>query len=729
MRCCLRPGVRLVLAAFLPFVFVFTAAAGAAAAIQSGTTVTANSASSPSVIDGSSTASLKVIVECPELGREVTVVGSGFQPGEAVVVEVPGIITVPGLTTDSSGDFVVSFLVSPSLPPGAYTVSAVGVNDSAETVSGLQCPSSISYVALGDSYSSGEGAPAFFPGTDGPTDFCHRSVNAYSQVLGRLYGVTPKFYACSGAQTVNITRDSWNGNSNTGPGIEPAQITEPGVDPTASLVTMTIGGNDVGFKDVLTVCIAQKLAADLANQTINSAVGPVAAWLGFGLDPSCADVQSFRDALSAIISGLSPQLVATYEALKQKTSPTDTSIMVADYPHLFPDSASEQSCLPLSVILTPADEQYLNGVVDQLDGVAQSAAARAGVNFAEVRGIFRGHAICGNAGDWINGISFASGNGGSCTWAVGGSCIIGGLPIAGSFHPNAAGQSDGYAAAIQTCISGTLPGCSAANPTPEGFPENPVPDPPSRPLAAAATVPSVAVHTLGVQPMTPGTADCEGTDQAGQTLTVTSGGFAPGAAVGLYVTSPGLGATAEQQVGSATADASGNASATIRIPLAAAGFTPSGASAGLAFVDAIGLGAGGTHVDDTASVGLAPHASSCGTVEPYPFTGFFPPVANPPAVNSENAGRTIPVKFTLADSGAVLSQVLAAGYPQSAPVPCTAPPLLTTGDPTTATSPGSASPGDDYHYLWKTDPSWTGCRELIVKLVDGTYHRAVFDFG
>ena len=111
------------------------------------------------------------------------------------------------------------------------------------------------------------------------------------------------------------------------------------------------------------------------------------------------------------------------------------------------------------------------------------------------------------------------------------------------------------------------------------------------------------------------------------------------------------------------------------------------------------------------------------------FTGFGPPVASPPARNSENAGRTIPVKFTLAGSGAILSQVLAAGCPQSAPVSCASPGQLTSGDPTTATWPGSASPSDDYNYLRKTDPSWTGCRELIIKLVDGTYHQAVFDFG
>jgi len=56
-------------------------------------------------------------------------------------------------------------------------------------------------------------------------------------------------------------------------------------------------------------------------------------------------------------------------------------------------------------------------------------------------------------------------------------------------------------------------------------------------------------------------------------------------------------------------------------------------------------------------------------------------------------------------------------------------PLLTTGDPTSPTPSSSASAGDEYHYNWKTSKSWSGCRELIVKVVDGSYHRAVSDFG
>ena len=70
--------------------------------------------------------------------------------------------------------------------------------------------------------------------------------------------------------------------------------------------------------------------------------------------------------------------------------------------------------------------------------------------------------------------------------------------------------------------------------------------------------------------------------------------------------------------------------------------------------------------------------------------------------------------------------MLAPGYPQSAPVSWSAPAALTAGDP--AVTEGSLPQGDLFGTLWKTDKSWRGCRELILKLVDGSYHQAVFDF-
>jgi hypothetical protein len=268
------------------------------------------------------------------------------------------------------------------------------------------------------------------------------------------------------------------------------------------------------------------------------------------------------------------------------------------------------------------------------------------------------------------------------------------LPIVGSFHPNAAGHANG-------------------NPTA-------LPDPPSTPARRA-----VGLGTLTVQPVTTGSADCRGTYQAGQQVKLSGGGFTPGAAVRLVVTSEG----GELVVDSTTADGTGEIAAVVRIPLSAKGFTLPGASAGGVFFDALGTGSAADHLDDIQWAALVPHSSSCGTVEQLPFDGFMWPVANAPEVNTANPGRDVHVKFSIPGSNGTLASVFAAGYPQSALVSCKAPETPTSGDPTVSVGSESPTPGDKYDYVWKTDRGWRDCRALIVKLVDGTYHRAVFDFG
>ena len=409
---------------------------------------------------------------------------------------------------------------------------------------------------------------------------------------------------------------------------------------------------------------------------------------------------------------------STYKQVLSKVDPVNTSVIVANYPRLFPPSHDAQNCLALSTILTNDDMDFMNTAGDRLDTVLQQASGEAGVNFVDVRPAFTGHEICGDGGSYVNALSLASGA--PCTWSVFGRCIIPGIPISGSFHPNAAGHADGYAASFAAYID------SAATLTPAGFPANPVPlpDPP-----ATTAIPAVGVGTLTAHPVTSGSSDCSDTYQAGQQVQVSGDGFVPGTTVQLYVTSPGLGPTGELQVGAATADANGHIAGVVRIPLAATGFTQAGASAGIVFLDAIGVGSAAAHLDDVAMVGLAPHASSCGTVEQLPFNGFTPPVANPPQVNGVHPGQAVPVKFSIPGSNGTLDSVLAAGYPQSAPVSCTAPAALTSGDPTVSAASSSPALGDQYNYVWKTDRNWRGCRMLIVKLVDSSYHRAVFDFG
>jgi len=114
----------------------------------------------------------------------------------------------------------------------------------------------------------------------------------------------------------------------------------------------------------------------------------------------------------------------------------------------------------------------------------------------------------------------------------------------------------------------------------------------------------------------------------------------------------------------------------------------------------------------------------------YNFNGFFQPVDNSPVVYVVKAGQSIPVKFSLnGDQGL---NIFAAGYPVSQQIACEsgAPPDDIEQTDTAGSSGLSYDPdSDQYHYVWKTDKAWAGtCRQLVVKLNDGTYHRANFSF-
>jgi hypothetical protein len=114
----------------------------------------------------------------------------------------------------------------------------------------------------------------------------------------------------------------------------------------------------------------------------------------------------------------------------------------------------------------------------------------------------------------------------------------------------------------------------------------------------------------------------------------------------------------------------------------------------------------------------------------FNWTGFFQPVDTLPVLNAVKAGNAIPVKFSLGGNKGL--NIFAAGYPKSQSITCdsTEPvddieETVTAGSSSLAYDPLT----DQYNYVWKTDKSWTGtCRQLIVKLSDGTFQYANFKF-
>ncbi|MGY1669160.1 SGNH/GDSL hydrolase family protein [Geodermatophilus sp. SYSU D00710] len=208
----------------------------------------------------------------------------------------------------------------------------------------------IDYVALGDSSSSGQGAGPYDLG--GPP--CWRSSAAYGPLWAQQHTARSfALLACSGATTLDVLA---------------TQV--PQIPRTTDLVTLTVGGNDVGFWPVMQTCT---FAPD--DQTCLAAIE-----------------QGRLIATTVLPLRLSALLVAVHRAAPH------ARVVVLGYPRLF-----ELGPCPAPVP-NETRRTALNAGADLLDQVIGTVTRAVGDTFVDVRDRFTGHGICAPAGqDWING--------------------------------------------------------------------------------------------------------------------------------------------------------------------------------------------------------------------------------------------------------------------------------------------------------------------------------------
>ncbi|POX49124.1 SGNH/GDSL hydrolase family protein [Streptomyces sp. Ru72] len=223
------------------------------------------------------------------------------------------------------------------------------------------------YVALGDSYSSGVGAGSYISSSGD----CDRSTKAYPYLWQAAHAPASfSFMACSGAKTTDVL------NSQLGT-----------LNASTGLVSITIGGNDAGFSDVMTTCVLQSDSACLSR---------------------IATAKAYVD------STLPGRLDAVYSAIRTKAP--SAHVVVLGYPRFYQLGTT---CLGLSGTKRSA----INGAADYLDAAIAKRAADHGFTFGDVRTTFTGHEIC--SGDsWLHSVDW--------------------LNIGQSYHPTTAGQSGGY---------------------------------------------------------------------------------------------------------------------------------------------------------------------------------------------------------------------------------------------------------------------------------------------
>jgi lysophospholipase L1-like esterase len=259
---------------------------------------------------------------------------------------------------------------------------------------GAGASSPLRYVALGDSFSSGEGNRPYREGTDRllPYDRCHRSDVAYPVLVRRARpGGTWGFWACSGAQISDMTHPNHAYPSETA---QLDRIAPPGrTDPRVALVTLTIGGNDAQFGTAVE-CIASQVVAPFLCP---------ADWQATVL----AGTRRLRSTLPPVLRAL-------------RARAPNARILLLGYPDPFPAALRPGS--PCSRSFTAADIAWATRESARLNEVIRAAAAAAGARITYVPPSgFAGHDVC-SRDPWFNGL------------------LLGPDRFGGSFHPNALGQ-------------------------------------------------------------------------------------------------------------------------------------------------------------------------------------------------------------------------------------------------------------------------------------------------
>ena len=214
-----------------------------------------------------------------------------------------------------------------------------------------------SYVALGDSFTAGPGVLLQSLAVLG----CFRSDHNYPHLVAKVWGSALRDRSCSGATTEDLRAPQ--------PvlgGPNPAQL--DALDSAVTTVSVQIGGNDIGFIEIVARC---------------AAILPVGT--------PCQDIYTAggTDELSGRIAATAPKVAAALTEVRRRTP--QARVFVVGYPAILPEV--EPGCWPLLPI-APGDVPYLRNVQKQLNAMLATQAAAAGATYVDVYGPSIGHDAC-----------------------------------------------------------------------------------------------------------------------------------------------------------------------------------------------------------------------------------------------------------------------------------------------------------------------------------------------
>jgi lysophospholipase L1-like esterase len=221
------------------------------------------------------------------------------------------------------------------------------------------------YVALGDSYAAGP----LIPNPLLPLG-CLKSSNNYPHLAAPGIGLTLRDATCSGAKTNHMTEPQ-----NVDPdGPNPPQLDSLSAETT--VVSLTIGGNDIGFSEVAESCV-----------TANPFSHP------------CLDKYNPGgvDQLKARIEATAPKVAAVLQGIKARAP--SARIFVVNYPAIFPESG--YGCWP-QMPIGFQDVPYLRSTQKRLNSMLAERATAAGATLVNWYGASIGHDACkGTSTRWV----------------------------------------------------------------------------------------------------------------------------------------------------------------------------------------------------------------------------------------------------------------------------------------------------------------------------------------
>ncbi|MFI9387928.1 SGNH/GDSL hydrolase family protein [Kutzneria sp. NPDC052558] len=232
-------------------------------------------------------------------------------------------------------------------------------------------PLNTEYVALGDSFAAG---PLLLPQDGYHFDPCLQSTVDYAHLVAKaLQAKTFRDVTCSGATTDNILATPQKPDLPISPSV-PIQI--GAVTPTTTLVTISIGANDIGL-------------ASLALTCLNLLPEPNGT--------SCKDTATAGgvDRGAEAVAAEAPHLAAVLDTVHQKAP--HARIVITSYANYIQPGG----CYPLQPVW-PRDADYIQGLVNQLGEVTKAVAAQHNAEYVDFVAPGVGHDGCHLTQNWVN---------------------------------------------------------------------------------------------------------------------------------------------------------------------------------------------------------------------------------------------------------------------------------------------------------------------------------------